>query len=57
MVLTLLQDVLSDFLFEECLLHLSGFGDFITLVQDWRQERAEIMAVIKSVISQTNTSF
>lgn len=57
MVLALLQDVLSDFLFEECLFHLSGFGDFITLVQDWRRERAEIMAVIKSVISQTNTSF
>lgn len=57
MVLDLCQDVLSDFLFEDRFLHLSGFGDFVTLVQDWRQERAEIMAVIRSVICPDEHKF
>lgn len=57
MVLDLCHDVLSDFLLKDCLLHLLGFGDFVTLVQDWRQERAEIMAVIKSVICPDEHKF
>lgn len=57
MVLALFLDVLSDLLFKERLLHLSGFGDFITLVQDCRQEQAEITAIIKSVICPDKHKF
>lgn len=57
MVLDLCLDVLSDSLFEDRFLHLPGFGDFVTLVQDWRQERVEVMAVIKSVICPDEHKF